>query len=181
MKKIYIRLLLWLFVVSAGMVSCIHDDTTGFVNEIPELSIVKVKGEGVNEEGKKAYAEFMMPVHFEAEVNHSENEVVYEWKVGYVNEWKDGKPVMDSLYLVSEKPVLEHSFNRVGEFLVRLRVSDGFSSAFYYMMVEIKAGMERGLLVLSSDDAGKGRLSFCSVLEDANEGEKTEKGLKNPE
>ncbi|MEY8591087.1 PKD domain-containing protein [Butyricimonas hominis] len=169
MKKIYIRLLLWLFVVSAGMVSCIHDDTTGFVNEIPELSIVKVKGEGVNEEGKKAYAEFMMPVHFEAEVNHSENEVVYEWKVGYVNEWKDGKPVMDSLYLVSEKPVLEHSFNRVGEFLVRLRVSDGFSSAFYYMMVEIKAGMERGLLVLSSDDAGKGRLSFCSVLEDANE------------
>ena len=63
--------------------------------------------------------QFMMPVHFEAEVEHSEKELVYEWKVGYIKEWKDGKPSMDSLYLVSEKPVLEHAFDRVGEFLVR--------------------------------------------------------------
>ncbi|MDE6452429.1 MAG: hypothetical protein K2L23_09160, partial [Odoribacter sp.] len=84
-------------------------------------------------------------------------------------EYQDGKPVMDSLYFISDRPVLEHAFNRVGEFWLRLRVSNEFGSTFYYMTVEIRAGMERGMLVLSSDEAGKGRLSFCSVVEEANE------------
>lgn len=153
------------------MVSCIHDDTTGFVNEISDITITKVSGEGVNEKGDKLYAQFLEPVHVEVEVEQTLEgyELSYEWKTGYIKEYRDGKPVMDSLYFISDRPDLGHAFNRVGEFWLRLRVSNEFGSTFYYMTVEIKAGMERGMLVLSSDEAGKGRLSFCSVVEEANE------------
>lgn len=44
MKK-YLYVLLLLLGVSAGMVSCIHDDTTGFVKEISDITITKVWGE----------------------------------------------------------------------------------------------------------------------------------------
>lgn len=171
MKKIYIRLLLCLLGVSFGMVSCIHDDTTGFVKEISDISITKVSGEGVNERGDEAFVEFMKPVRFEAEVSQSLEgyELSYEWRVGYITDYRDGEPVIDSMRYISTEPVLEYAFNRVGEFRVRLRVYNEFGSSFYYMTVTVKAGMETGLLVLSADDAGKGRLSFCPVLSDANE------------
>ncbi len=170
MKKIYLRLLL-LVGVFVGMVSCIHDDTTGFVNEVSDITITKVSGEGINEKGDKLYAQFMIPVHIRPEVEQTLEgyELSYEWKTGYIKGYNDGKPVMDSLYFISDQPVLEYAFDKVGEFWLRLRVSNEFGSTFYYMTVEIKAGMERGMLVLSSDEAGKGRLSFCSVVEDANE------------
>ncbi len=170
MKK-YLYVLLLLLGVSAGMVSCIHDDTTGFVKEISDITITKVSGEGVDEDGKFAVAELMMPVHFEAEVEQTLEgyELSYEWKAGFIKEYNDGKPVMDSLFLISDSKVVEYSFDRVGEFWVRLRVSNEFGSTFHYMTLEIKAGMERGLMVLSSDDAGKGSLAFCSVDREANE------------
>ncbi len=172
MKKISIRLLLLLLGVSAGMVSCIHDDTTGFVKKISEITITKVSGEGVDEDKKYAVAEVMVPVRIEAEAEQTLEgyELSYEWKTGFIKEYdREGKPQMDSLGLISESKILEHSFNRVGEFLVRLRVYNEFGSTFYYMTVEVKAGMERGLMVLSSDDAGKGSLTFCSVERGANE------------
>lgn len=170
MKK-YLYVLLLLLGVSAGMVSCIHDDTTGFVKEISDITITKVSGEGVDEDGKFAVAELMMPVHFEAEAEQTLEgyELSYEWKAGFIREYNDGEPVMDSLFLISDSKVVEYSFPRVGEFLVRLRVSNEFGSTFHYMTVEIKAGMERGLMILSSDDAGKGSLTFCSVDREANE------------
>ncbi len=170
MKK-YLYVLLLLLGVSAGMVSCIHDDTTGFVKEISDITITKVSGEGVDEDGKFAVAELMMPVHFEAEAEQTLEgyELSYEWKAGFIREYNDGEPVMDSLFLISDSKVVEYSFPSVGEFLVRLRVSNEFGSTFHYMTVEIKAGMERGLMILSSDDAGKGSLTFCSVDREANE------------
>ena len=171
MKKIYIRLLLCLLGLSLGMVSCIHDGTTGFVNEVSDITIAKMSGDGMNESGDAAFVEFMKPVHFEAEVSQSlkEYELAYEWRVGYISDYKDGKPVIDSMRFVSTEPALEYAFNRMGEFLVRLRVYNEFGSTFHYVTVTVKAGMETGLLVLSSDDAGNGRLSFCPVLSDANE------------
>ncbi|MDE6450997.1 MAG: hypothetical protein K2L23_01660, partial [Odoribacter sp.] len=89
MKKIYLRLLL-LVGVFAGMVSCIHDDTTGFVNEISDITITKVSGEGVNEKGDKLYAQFMKPVHVEVEVEQTLEgyELSYEWKTGYIKEYQ---------------------------------------------------------------------------------------------
>lgn len=170
MKK-YLYVLLLLLGVSAGMVSCIHDDTTGFVKEISDITITKVWGEGVDEDGKFAVAELKMPVRIEAEAEQTLEgyELSYEWKAGFINGYKDGEPVLESLFLISDSTVVEYSFDRVGEFLLRLRVSNEFGSTFHYITVEIKAGMERGLLVLSSDDAGKGSLAFCSVDRDANE------------
>ena len=123
MKKISIRLLLLLLGVSAGMVSCIHDDTTGFVKKISEITITKVSGEGVDEDKKYAVAEVMVPVRIEAEAEQTLEgyELSYEWKTGFIKEYdREGKPQMDSLGLISESKILEHSFNRVGEFLVRL-------------------------------------------------------------
>ncbi len=111
MKK-YLYVLLLLLGVSAGMVSCIHDDTTGFVKEISDITITKVSGEGVDEDGKFAVAELMMPVHFEAEAEQTLEgyELSYEWKAGFIKEYNDGEPVMDSLFLISDSKVVEYSF-----------------------------------------------------------------------
>lgn len=170
MKK-YMHLL-WLFVgVSMGMVSCIHDETTGFERELSEITITKVWGEGVSEDGKEANVEFMKPSYIAVEVEQTleDYELSYEWRAGLIEGYDDGLPQVDSMRYISNEPVLTYSFDGIGSYRVRLRVSNEDGSTFYYMTVNVRAGMERGLLVLSMDDTQKGRLSFCPTQWEAGE------------
>lgn len=163
MKK-YTRLSL-LFLVLTVMVSCIHDDTTGYIREISEITISGIRGEAFAEGEDVAYVNLLVPTKMEAEVEQSmeEYELFYEWKAGKITERKsDGTIVYDSLGMISEERVLEHAFEHVGEYLLRLRVYNEFGSSFYYVTVQVRAGMEEGLLILSENE-DRGRVSFVAT------------------
>lgn len=172
MKRMYTRLLLLLFGMSAGLVSCIHDETTGFEREISEITVTKLFGTGVSQDGSEANVESMVPTRIEAEVEQSLEgyELAYEWRAGFITGYADGVPVLeDSLKYISTGPVLEYPFSRVGSYWVRLRVYNEFGSTFRYIRVNVRAGMERGLLILSEDEAKRGRMSFCKTVETSDE------------
>lgn len=171
MKKYMIRLFILLIGLSASMVSCIDDETTGFVREISEITITSVSGEGVSEDGEEVNVTFMTPTHITAQVEQTLEgyDLKYEWKAGFFKEYEKGKPKVDSMPCIGEDPVLNYTFDRVGSYWLRLRVYNEHGSAFYYMIVNVRAGMERGLLVLSSDETQQSFLSFCPVVQAESE------------
>lgn len=162
MKKKYILLL---FLALTVMVSCIHDDTTGYVRKISEITISGIRGEAFAEGENVAYVNLLVPTKMEAEVEQSMEgyELFYEWKTGKITSTEtDGTVIYDSLSIISEEKVLEHAFEHVGEYLLRLRVYNEFGSSFYYARVQVRAGMEEGLLILSENE-NRGRISFVAT------------------
>lgn len=153
--------------------SCIHDDTTGYIREISEISI-QVPSDSI-------YVKLPNSVKVSADVKQTMDgyKLSYEWKTAYINGYNpDGTPDYDSLVLISDKPVLEHFFKRTGRYWLRLRVFNEFGSSFHYMTVFVRAGAEEGLLVLSADEKDKSRISFLETTSAKQVLELTESDFK---
>ena len=91
----------------------------------------------------------------------------YEWRASHIDR-SGGSVVTDSLKYISFDPELQYVFPRLGEFRVRLRVSNGDVSVMHDYRVFVQTPFIEGLFVLSADGEGKGRTSFLRTRQESD-------------
>lgn len=96
---------------------------------------------------------------FDALEVKSEKPVEYEWSFGRRKQTGDIYEMAD-ITLISNEPEVRYTFNRVGTYILRLKVDNGEDIQFKYFTLNVNSGMDEGLLILCSDESGKGSLSF---------------------
>ena len=91
----------------------------------------------------------------------SELPVTYEWAYGPKKTTAATSEYdMQSLEVISDKPDIQYTFTRIGQYILRLKVDNGESIEFKYFTLNVNSGVDEGLLVLNNDDAGNGALTF---------------------
>lgn len=83
----------------------------------------------------------------------------YEWAYG---KRKNGGDIheMESMEVISTDPQIRYNFNKLGQFVLRLRVDNGESIVHRYYQLNVNSGLDEGLLILASDTEGKSQLCF---------------------
>lgn len=138
--------------------ACIEDDSTLPTKEISEITIETVS-DTIN-------LDYGYELVYDPEVSQTmeDMELSYEWSYnGYVKT-SIGGLTRDSLKFLSNEPVLRHTFKKLGEFDLRLKVSNAHGSTFKYFKLFIKSAFDEGIFVLSADENRKGRVSFMRPL-----------------
>ncbi|KIO43743.1 PKD-like family lipoprotein [Sanguibacteroides justesenii] len=92
-----------------------------------------------------------------------EKELTYEWRASLQKGSNE-----DSLKYISYDPELQYTFRELGEYRVRLRVSNGDVSKMYNYRVFVRTAFIEGLFVLSADEQGKGRTSFLRTSQESD-------------
>lgn len=129
--------------------SCIEDDSVGRIRELSDIEI-KV-------ERDTFYAAFMEECTIPVEVSQTKDLALeYEWRLVPL---KGGS----ELEVVSTDLEFHHAFDELGEFRVRLKVTNSDGSSYHFFTVFVQTPYEEGLLVLSEDDRHVGRSSFLRV------------------
>lgn len=95
----------------------------------------------------------------------SDREVSYQWAYGIPSK---GEPFeshkVDELKPISTSPTIDHAFYRIGSYLLRLRLDNGESIVYRYFKLNVNAGFDEGIAVLSNDPSGNAMLSFVKTL-----------------
>lgn len=139
--------------VLAGMSACIDDNSKGAHIPLSYITIETEEDTIYNDYGS------VQAIKPEVSQTIAGKELAYEWRVRYmVGAGEDAKG--DSLKFVSTEPVLEYTFPKLGEFQVRLRVTNGDVNEMHFFTVLVQTPFNEGLLVLSADEQKKGRTSF---------------------
>lgn len=85
----------------------------------------------------------------------------YEWAYGVKKSSASaGEYDMQSIHVISDQPDIRHTFTRVGQYILRLRVDNGESVAYKYFTLNVNSGLDEGLLILSNDESGNGALTY---------------------
>lgn len=154
MKRSIISILI-LFAFLNIWQACIDDESTGAIRELSKIDIKASQD--------TFYVDFGEDVTIRADVTQSgDGEMTYEWGWGTVNGYG---VIKDSLKIISNEPVLHYNFKKLGQFKVRLRVTNEDGSSFYFFELYVRAAFQEGLLVLSEDENHLGRSSFLRVKE----------------
>ena len=91
----------------------------------------------------------------------SELPVTYEWAYGPKKTTSATSEYdMQSMEVISDKPDIQYTFTRIGQYILRLKVDNGESIEFKYFTLNVNSGVDEGLLILNNDDAGNGALTF---------------------
>ena len=91
----------------------------------------------------------------------SELPVTYEWAYGpKKTTGATSEYDMQSMEVISDKPDIQYTFTRIGQYILRLKVDNGESIEFKYFTLNVNSGVDEGLLILNNDDAGNGALTF---------------------
>lgn len=148
------KYLLILSFVLAGMSACIDDKSKDAHIQLSHITI--------QSERDTFYCDYGSVQEIQANVSQDMDgqELHYEWRARYILADGEEKQDVDSLKYISTEPVLKYSFPQLGEFQVRLRVSNEDVSEMHYYRVFVQTGFNEGLLVLSADEQKKGRTSF---------------------
>ena len=143
----------------AGMwQSCIDDESVGMVREISKINI---------EPGEDTlYVDFGLPQTIQPKqvTQTGKGNLTYKWGIGPADKINAGEiSKNDSLKVISTEPVLHYAFPELGEFKLRLQVTNEDGSSFQYYTVFVRSAFTEGLLVLSEDEQRVGRSSFLTT------------------
>lgn len=98
--------------------------------------------------------------------------VTYEWSYGQRKQ-NGSAEEMTGITKISDKAEIGYVFNRVGTYVLRLKVDNGEDIEFKYFTLNVNSGMDEGLLILCDDD-GKGSLAFVKTLPENADADETE-------
>ena len=88
--------------------------------------------------------------------------VTYEWSYGQRKQ--TGSPEdMASITKISDREDIRYTFNRVGTYILRLKVDNGEDIKFKYFTLNVNSGMDEGVLILCNEE-DKGTLTFIKKL-----------------
>lgn len=152
MKRSIIYILI-LFVFPGLWQGCIDDESVGMVRELSRIDIEAPQD--------TFYVDFGVETMIQATISQTGNgNMTYEWGWGTVD---NNGVIKDSLRIISTEPVLHYTFRKLGQFKVRLRVTNEDGSSFYYFELYVRTPFQEGMLVLSEDENHLGRTSFLRV------------------
>ena len=152
------NIIFYLLLVVLISASCIKDTSTWPDKEISEITVTN--------EIDTLNIDFGYELVLEAETQQtmSDLELTYEWAYQGFVKAGTGAIVADALQVVSDEKVLRYSFKNLGEYLIRLKVSNIHGSTFKYFRLFVNAPFNQGIFVLSADENKKGRVSFMRPL-----------------
>lgn len=133
--------------------SCIDDDSVGMVRDLSIINIQTVQDTFYVNFGEES----TLPVTV---TQTGSGNLTYEWGLGDVD---SQGAIKDSLKVISTESVLHYTFRKLGQFKVRLRVTNEDGSSFYYFELYVRSPFQEGILVLSEDENRLGRTSFLRV------------------
>ncbi len=90
----------------------------------------------------------------------SELPVTYEWAYGKPKASDKDEYAMESIEVISDKADIRYTFNRIGTYLLRLKVDNGECIVYKYFTLNVNSGLDEGILILSNDAEGNGTLTF---------------------
>lgn len=152
MKRSITYILILLAFLGLGQ-SCIDDDSVGMVRDLSIINIQTVQDTFYVNFGEES----TLPVTV---TQTGSGNLTYEWGWGDVD---SQGTIKDSLKVISTEPVLHYTFRKLGQFKVRLRVTNEDGSSFYYFELYVRSPFQEGILVLSEDENKLGRTSFLRV------------------
>lgn len=88
--------------------------------------------------------------------------VTYEWSYGQRKQNGSLKDMIN-ITTISDQPDIRYIFNRVGTYVLRLKVDNGEDIEFKYFTLNVNSGMDEGLMILC-DDEGDGSLAFIKNM-----------------
>lgn len=88
--------------------------------------------------------------------------VTYEWSYGQRKQ-NGSLEDMVNITTISDKADIRYTFNRVGTYVLRLKVDNGEDIVFKYFSLNVNSGMDEGLMILCDDD-DKGSLAFIKKM-----------------
>lgn len=98
--------------------------------------------------------------------------VTYQWAygpkktTGVVNEYD-----MQTMTIISDEPEINHTFTKLGTYILRLRLDNGESVEYKFFTLNVNSGLDEGLCILANDESGKGSLVFIKKLTEEEEAE----------
>lgn len=90
----------------------------------------------------------------------SELPVTYEWAYGKRKKSSKDEYAMESIEVISDKADIRHTFNRVGQYVLRLKADNSESIVYKFFTLNVNSGMDEGIVILSNDPEGNGALTF---------------------
>lgn len=147
MKRIFYFALIW--TLPWALAACFDVDDENF------RELASVTFNDVSETIDVALGEEL--VYDKLEVK-SDRPVTYEWGYG-IAEGSEGNKVK-TLTVISDRPDIRYTFNRVGSYVLRLKVDNGESIVFKYFRLNVNSGLDEGILLLNNDPEGKASLTF---------------------
>ena len=90
----------------------------------------------------------------------SELPVTYEWAYGKPKASDKDEYAMESIEVISDKADIRYTFNRIGTYLLRLKVDNGECIVYKYFTLNVNSGLDEGILILNNDAEGNGTLTF---------------------
>ncbi len=98
-------------------------------------------------------------------VIESNLETTCEWVYGCP---KKGTSIQDhdfeKIIKISENPNIDYTFDKIGTYILRLKVDNGESIQLKFFTLNVNAGYDEGVLVLCNSEEGKSNLSFIKTL-----------------
>lgn len=140
----------YMLIVLVGIVlyACNNDDTTYDTVEIPEINIDTTLLQ------KEYNRELNQTLTIDPQITQTGNELplTYEWQVDYK--------------LYSSDKQLIFPCEKLGSYVIRLKVSNTKGSSFYITTLHINSPYEEGITILSKNAAGESMLSFMRKYSD---------------
>jgi hypothetical protein len=157
MKRIINILLVLAAVFSIS--SCFFDDDT----VLGKADVSKI--ELVTEFNELTFLAMDVP-NFGVKVNQSgeKRELNYEWSLGKLNEGSSGYIISGERVVISNDSLLTYQFPHLGKYVLRLIVDNGEDVQIKVFNLNVSAGYDEGLAVLTKDESNKGHLSFLKTL-----------------
>lgn len=90
----------------------------------------------------------------------SELPVEYQWAYGKKKAGGKTEYDMESMEIISTDPHINYNFDKLGTYILRLRLDNGESVEYKYFTLNVNSGLDEGLLILNDRDAGKSALTF---------------------
>ena len=153
--------------LSAGMTSCISDDSTEGTRQLAQISLKD--GDATTMPEYNVYLGNDCVIDPQVSYSGNASDLKYDWQVGTYSNGSKG-----ALKEVSTDPTFNYKFQSGGTYFVHLTVTDGTVGKVMEYKVNVNRTFEQGYLLTSTDADGKGNLSFVKILtpEEIAEGKK---------
>ena len=153
--------------LSAGMTSCISDDSTEGTRQLAQISLKD--GDATTMPEYNVYLGNDCVIDPQVSYSGNASDLKYDWQVGTYSNGSKG-----ALKEVSTDPTFNYKFQSGDTYFVHLTVTDGTVGKVMEYKVNVNRTFEQGYLLTSTDADGKGNLSFVKILtpEEIAEGKK---------
>ena len=105
-------------------------------------------------------------LHYEGLTIASDLPVTCEWSYGppQKNTTVEQHRFETRTVLETDSPNIDHVFTKLGSYILRLRVDNGESIVYKFFRLNVNAGLDEGVAILSNDDSGNADITFVKTL-----------------